>query len=130
MEVPSVKPAISTAHGASQEEKLKEQFKEKGVVINGNLTVNTQEKESKLWHAIKEVRDWGLAGIFILWGGQSIIDRYSKPNDENIKGLIEIIDTDRDGKLSKKEKDDLKELIQELKEWKKVKDQIGNIFGK
>lgn len=132
----SIKPIIETPPAtvpttgqatSKEEEKLKDQFNAKGVVINGNLMIDTQH-ESRIWKALSRLATL----IVIVWGGQGIYDRNFNlsQGNENLKAIIKILDKDGDGKLSKEEIEETKKLIGELEKWNKVRDFFGNFTGK
>lgn len=90
------------------------------------------EKVSNKYSTLKEIRDWALATVFLLWGGQSIYDRNFKPNlnDENFQAVVKILDKDGDGRLSKQEIEEAKKLLEEVKKLKSITDLIGGFTGK
>ena len=61
--------------------------------------------------AIIQVRDWTMAIVVILWGGQAIYDKNFKPEDKGTESPKKIFDTDGNDILSDAEIFKAKQLL-------------------
>lgn len=69
--------------------------------------------------AVAQVRDWAMALVVIVWGGQAIYDRNFKKDEikpDESKSIIQIFDSDGDGRLSDKETFEARQRIKALEE--------------
>ena len=87
------------------------------------VTPECSSKNMPRYELLKEVRDWGLAGIFALWGGHGIYTSYFAKDTKPALDLVQQeFDLNKDGKLSNGERHEAKQKLDEFQRWKALED--------
>ncbi|MBI1858847.1 MAG: hypothetical protein HYR97_07040 [Candidatus Melainabacteria bacterium] len=83
------------------------------------VTLEGNSKRISRYEFLKEVRDWGLAGIFALWGGHGIYTSYfAKETKPTLDLVQQEFDLNKDGKLSDSERYTARQKLNEFQRWK------------